>query len=85
MRLEAFQINNIVRDDLGIFTDGVIIRDNHVLITLNLLDGQKTAIEGEWRHISDADRLLDRIEMLQYAIYEQYQEYRAIIPARWAR
>ncbi|MCH4788984.1 hypothetical protein ML344_24835, partial [Escherichia coli] len=28
----------------------MIIRDTKVLITLNLPDGQKTTIEGEWRH-----------------------------------
>ncbi|MFX0750427.1 hypothetical protein ABEL08_24695, partial [Escherichia coli] len=27
----------------------MIIRDTKVLITLNLPDGQKTTIEGEWR------------------------------------
>ncbi|MCV5224793.1 hypothetical protein OFC57_38405, partial [Escherichia coli] len=55
----------------------MIIRDTKVLITLNLPDGQKTTIEGEWRHMSDANRLSERITMLQHAIYEQYEEYRA--------
>ncbi|MDI0975201.1 hypothetical protein NEO07_25625, partial [Escherichia coli] len=31
---------------LNSFTDGVIICDTKVLITLNLPDGQKTTIEG---------------------------------------
>ncbi|WP_113411373.1 hypothetical protein [Escherichia coli] len=55
------------------------------LITLNLPDGQKTTIEGEWRHMSDANRLSERITMLQHAIYEQYEEYRADIPVSWSR
>ncbi|HFS7843811.1 TPA: hypothetical protein ACH1RC_005471, partial [Klebsiella pneumoniae] len=38
--------------------------DTKVLITLNLPDGQKTTIEGEWRHMSDANRLSERITML---------------------
>ncbi|HAV2406288.1 TPA: hypothetical protein NV992_004585 [Escherichia coli] len=33
------------------------------MITLNLPDGQKTTIEGEWRHMSDANRLSERITM----------------------
>ncbi|AVJ89011.1 hypothetical protein J051_5252 [Klebsiella pneumoniae 440_1540] len=55
------------------------------MITLNLPDGQKTTIEGEWRHMSDANRLSERITMLQHAIYEQYEEYRADIPVSWSR
>ncbi|WP_462182864.1 hypothetical protein [Klebsiella variicola] len=62
-----------------------LIRDTKVLITLNLPDGQKTTIEGEWRHMSDANRLSERITMLQHAIYEQYEEYRADIPVSWSR
>ncbi|MGS3270478.1 hypothetical protein ACB377_32305 [Klebsiella michiganensis] len=85
MKLETIQIDNTVRSGLNSFTDGVIIRDTKVLITLNLPDGQKTTIEGEWRHMSDANRLSERITMLQHAIYEQYEEYRADIPASWAR
>ncbi|MCV5696083.1 hypothetical protein OFN29_27755, partial [Escherichia coli] len=54
MKLETIQIDNTVRSGLNSFTDGVIIRDTKVLITLNLPDGQKTTIEGEWRHMSDA-------------------------------
>ena len=80
MKLEYIQINNTVRSGLNPFTDGVIIRDTKVLITLNLPDGQKPTIEGEWRHMSDANRLSERITMLQHAIYEQYEEYRADIP-----
>ena len=57
MKLETIQIDNTVRSGLNSFTDGVIIRDTKVLITLNLPDGQKTTIEGEWRHMSDANRL----------------------------
>ena len=52
MKLETIQIDNTVRSGLNSFTDGVIIRDTKVLITLNLPDGQKTTIEGEWRHMS---------------------------------
>lgn len=85
MKLEAIQIDNIVRRGLNSFTDGVIIRDTNVLITLNLPDSRKPTIEGEWRHMSDADTLSDRIKMLQHAIYEQYQGYSADIPANWAR
>ncbi|MEX4770553.1 hypothetical protein P0147_27875 [Klebsiella pneumoniae] len=51
----------------------------------HLPDGQKTTIEGEWRHMSDANRLSERITMLQHAIYEQYEEYRADIPVSWSR
>lgn len=69
MKLETIQIDNTVRSGLNSFTDGVIIRDTKVLITLNLPDGQKTTIEGEWRHMSDANRLSERITMLQHAIY----------------
>ena len=49
MKLETIQIDNTVRSGLNYFTDGVIIRDTKVLITLNLPDGQNTTIEGEWR------------------------------------
>lgn len=35
--------------------------------------------------MSDVNRLPERITMLQHAIYEQYQEYRAEIPVSWAR
>ncbi|MEH5227183.1 hypothetical protein PO498_28620, partial [Klebsiella variicola] len=49
-----------LQSGLNSFTDGVIIRDTKVLITLNLPDGQKTTIEGEWRHMSDANRLSER-------------------------
>ena len=69
----------------GTQTTLTIIRDTKVLITLNLPDGQKTTIEGEWRHMSDANRLSERITMLQHAIYEQYEEYRADIPVSWSR
>ena len=85
MKLEYIQINNTVRSGLNPFTDGVSIRDTKVLITLNLPDGWKPTIEGEWRHMSDADTLSDRIKMLQHAIYERYQGYSADIPASWAR
>lgn len=85
MKLETIQIDNTVRRGLNSFTDGGIIRDTKVLITLNLPDGQKTTIEGEWRHMSDANRLSERITMLQHAIYEQYEEYRADIPVSWSR
>ena len=85
MKLETIQIDNTVRSGLNSFTGGVIIRDTKVLITLNLPDGQKTTIEGEWRHMSDANRLSERITMLQHAIYEQYEEYRADIPVSWSR
>ncbi|WP_196015209.1 hypothetical protein [Klebsiella variicola] len=85
MKLETIQIDNTVRSGLNSFTDGVIIRDTKVLITLNLPDGQKTTIEGEWRHMSDANRLSERITMLQHAIYEQYEEYRADIAVSWSR
>lgn len=85
MKLETIHIDNTVRSGLNSFTDGVIIRDTKVLITLNLPDGQKTTIEGEWRHMSDANRLSERITMLQHAIYEQYEEYRADIPVSWTR
>ena len=85
MKLETIQIDNTVRSGPNSFTDGVIIRDTKVLITLNLPDGQKTTIEGEWRHMSDANRLSERITMLQHAIYEQYEEYRADIPVSWPR
>lgn len=44
MKLETIQIDNTVRSGLNSFTDGVIIRDTKVLITLNLPDGQKTTI-----------------------------------------
>lgn len=57
MKLETIHIDNTVRSGLNSFTDGVIFRDTKVLITLNLPDGQKTTIEGEWRHMSDANRL----------------------------
>ncbi|MGC6244361.1 hypothetical protein ACKUD5_28615, partial [Klebsiella pneumoniae] len=53
MKLETIHIDNTVRSGLNSFTDGVIFRDTKVLITLNLPDGQKTTIEGEWRHMSD--------------------------------
>lgn len=46
MKLEYIQINNTVRSGLNPFTDGVIIRDTKVLITLNLPDGWKPTIEG---------------------------------------
>ncbi|WP_159126405.1 hypothetical protein [Klebsiella pneumoniae] len=82
---ETIHIANTVRSGLHSFTDGVIFRDTKVLITLNLPDGQKTTIEGEWRHMSDANRLSERITMLQHAIYEQYEEYRADIPVSWSR
>lgn len=59
MKLETIHIDNTVRSGLNSFTDGVIFRDTKVLITLNLPDGQKTTIEGEWRHMSDANRLSD--------------------------
>ncbi|HCI5985165.1 TPA: hypothetical protein NPN85_004138 [Klebsiella quasipneumoniae subsp. quasipneumoniae] len=85
MKLEAIQIDNTVRSGLNSFTDGVIIRGTRVWITLNLPDGQKTTIEAERRHMSDANRLSERITMLQHAIYEQYQEYRADIPVSWSR
>ena len=85
MKLETIQIDNTVRSGLNSFTGGVIIRDTKVLITLNLPDGQKTTIEGEWRRMSDANRLSERITMLQHAIYEQYEEYRADIPVSWSR
>ncbi|ABR80600.1 hypothetical protein KPN_pKPN5p08220 (plasmid) [Klebsiella pneumoniae subsp. pneumoniae MGH 78578] len=85
MKLETIHIDNTVRSGLNSFTDGVIFRDTKVLITLNLPDGQKTTIEGEWRHMSDANRLSERITMLQHAIYEQYEEYRADIPVSWSR
>lgn len=85
MKLQDIQIDNNVRSGLNSFTGGVIIRDTKVLITLNLPDGQKTTIEGEWRHMSDANRLSERITMLQHTIYEQYEEYRADIPVSWSR
>ncbi|MCG6523151.1 hypothetical protein K6U39_22915 [Vibrio parahaemolyticus] len=85
MKLETIQIDNTVRSGLNSFTDGVIIRDTKVLITLNLPDGQKTTIEGEWRHMSDANRLSERITIPPPAIYEQYEEYRADIPVSWSR
>ena len=85
MKLETIQIDNTVRSGLNSFTDGVIIRDTKVLITLNLPDGQKTTSEGDWRHMSDANRVSERITMLQHAIYEQYEEYRADIPVSWSR
>ena len=85
LKLEPIHIDNTVRSGLNSFTGGVIIRDTKVLITLNLPDGQKTTIEGEWRHMSDANRLSERITMLQHAIYEQYEEYRADIPVSWSR
>lgn len=44
MKLETIQIDNTVRSGLNSFTDGVIIRDTKVLITLNLPDGQKTTM-----------------------------------------
>ncbi len=43
MKLETIQIDNTVRSGLNSFTDGVIIRDTKVLITLNLPDGRKRA------------------------------------------
>jgi hypothetical protein len=64
MKLQDIQIDTTVRSGLNSFTGGVIIRDTKVLITLNLPDGQKTTIEGEWRHMSDANRLSERITML---------------------
>lgn len=85
MKLEDIQIDNTIRSCLNSFTDGVIISDTKVMIMLNLPDGWKPTIEGEWRHMSDADTLLNRIKMLQHAIYERYQGYRADIPASWAR
>ena len=85
MKLETIQIDNTVRSGLNSFTDGVIIRDTKVLITLNLPDGWKPTFEGEWRDMSDADKLSARIKMLQHAIYEQYEEYRADIPVSWSR
>ncbi len=44
MKLETIHIDNTVRSGLNSFTDGVIFRDTKVLITLNLPDGQKTAL-----------------------------------------
>ena len=85
MKLEALQIDKTVRCGLTSFTDGVIICDTKVLITLNLPDGWKPTIEGEWRHMSDANTLSARIKMLQHAIYERYKGYSADIPASWAR
>ncbi|HHL0119825.1 TPA: hypothetical protein ACQZLP_005100 [Klebsiella variicola subsp. variicola] len=85
MKLEAIHIDNTVRRGLKSFTDGVIIRDTKVFITLNLPDAWKPTIEGEWRHMSDADTLSARIKMLQHAIYERYEGYSADIPASWAR
>ena len=46
MKLETIQIDNTVRSGLNSFTDGVIIRDTKVLITLNLPDGQKPLLRG---------------------------------------
>ncbi|HGE5047241.1 TPA: hypothetical protein ACGG7H_003825 [Klebsiella pneumoniae] len=85
MKLEAIQIDKTVRSSLTSFTDGGIIRDTKVLITLNLPDGWKPTFEGEWRDMSDADKLSARIKMLQHAIYERYKGYSADIPASWAR
>lgn len=85
LKLRDIQIDNTVRGGLNSFTDGVIIRDTKVLITLNLPDGWKPTFEGEWRDMSDADKLSARIKMLQHAIYERYKGYSADIPASWAR
>ncbi|WP_447887225.1 hypothetical protein [Serratia fonticola] len=85
MKLEDDQINSDVRNGLGDFTNGVLFRDSKVFITLNLPDGQKYSIEGEWRHMSDSIKLSERIKMLQHAIYERYSGYGANIPGNWAR
>jgi hypothetical protein len=58
----------------------VIIRDTKVLITLNLPDGWKPTFEGEWRDMSDADKLSARIKMLQHAIMSGIRDIVQIFP-----
>lgn len=85
MKLEKNKVKHLVNGGLGVFTDGAVFRGGKVYITLNLPDGDKTSIQGEWRHMSDSIRLTERIQMLQHAIYEQYLEYISNIPGSWAR
>lgn len=85
MKIEENQINKIVNEGLGAFTNGAIFRDGKVYITLNFPDGDKNSIEGEWRHMSDSNRLSERVRMLQNAIYEEFPDFHLCIPREWAR
>lgn len=85
MKLEKSKVKQLVNGGLGVFTDGAVFRGGKVYITLNLPDGNKTSIQGEWLHMSDSIRLTERIKMLQHAIYEQYPEYNDNIPCSWAK
>lgn len=85
MTHEENQLHQLVKSLLGVFTNGARFSGSHMEITLNLPDGGKAAIQGEWRHMSKVGRLTDRVTMLQHAIYEEYPEYRDRIPQEWAR
>ena len=85
MTREERQLHQLVKYRLGVFTNGARFSDNQMGITLNLPDGDKKTIWGEWRHMSKVGRLTDRVTMLQHAIYEEYPEYRNRIPQEWAR
>ncbi|PYD36609.1 hypothetical protein CT690_23995 [Serratia plymuthica] len=84
MKLSETSINQLVVTELGQFTDGARFSSKGVAITLNLPDGARKRIWGEWRHMSNPKRLAERLLMLQHAIYEEYPEYSGI-PSVWAR
>jgi hypothetical protein len=85
MRLSETSINQLVVAELGQFTiNGAKFSFKGVAITLNLPDGARKSIWGEWRHMSNPKLLAERLLMLQHAIYEEYPEYSGI-PSVWAR
>jgi len=85
MTREERQLHQLVKFRLGVFTNGARFSDNQMGITLNLPDGDKKTIWGEWRHMSKVGRLTDRVIMLQHAIYEEFPEHHQNIPQHWAR
>jgi hypothetical protein len=85
MKLAENQIMRLVSDSLGVFTNGVHFRDSGIYISLNLPDGTKTSIQGEWSHMSDLYTLSERVIMLQHVIYEEFPDYHICIPREWER
>lgn len=83
MRLREKEIDRLVRNSLGDSTNGAIFRSSGIAISLNLPDKTQLTIEGKWCHMTDKNRLAERIEMLQHLIYEQYPDYP--LPDSWAR